>query len=121
VALAAYALYIDRRRKGDVTPRSLRIYPYAIALPYAASTAGWLLTETGRFPWVVYGVMRIEDAVSPSVTGGMVVTTLAVFTVLYGALMAAAIYLMAKYARKGAATLESLPESSSPVSLLAGS
>ena len=35
----------------------LRLFLYAIALPYLANTAGWLLTEIGRYPWIVYGLM----------------------------------------------------------------
>ncbi len=121
VALAAYALSLAGAGKLEHAPRSLGIFPYAIGLPYLAATAGWLLTETGRFPWVVYGVMRIEDAVSPSVTGAMVATTLAVFALLYGVLMAAAVYLMAQYARKGATVVEAVPEAPPSASLLAGS
>ncbi len=119
--LAAYALYLARGRAWSAPPRLLKVFPYAIALPYAATTAGWLLTETGRFPWVVYGVMRIEDAVSPTVTASMVATTLAVFTLMYGALMAAAIYLMAKFAKRGAAGLEGSPAEPAQASLLVGS
>ncbi len=71
----------------------LRLLPWAIALPYLANTAGWLLTEVGRQPWIVFGLMRTEDGVSPSVSGRSGADfSLLVFTLLYGALMVADIY-----------------------------
>lgn len=121
IVLAGYGLYLARGRRLETPPRLLKVFLYSIALPYVATTSGWLLTETGRFPWVVYGVMRIEEAVSPSVTAGMVATSLVVFTLVYGILMAAAIYLIAKYAKKGALGLEAVPEESAAASLLVGS
>jgi cytochrome d ubiquinol oxidase subunit I len=60
-----------------------------------------MLTEMGRQPWVVYGLMKTEDAFSPNLTPGMVLTTLIVFTLVYGLLMVADVYLLAKYARGG--------------------
>jgi len=75
------------------------VLPLAIALPYIANTAGWILTEMGRQPWIVFGVLRVEDAVSPNVPGGMVLASLIGFTLLYGVLMAADVYLLAKYAK----------------------
>ena len=68
-------------------------------LPYLANSAGWILTEMGRQPWIVFGVLKTQDAVSPNVAGGMVLASLIGFTLLYGALMVADVYLLAKYAR----------------------
>ena len=73
----------------------------AIVLPYVANASGWIFTEIGRVPWIVFGVMKIEDGVSPNVTAGEVLFTLVGFTVLYGALMVANIYLLNKYAKAG--------------------
>jgi len=54
--------------------------------------------------------MKIEDAVSPTVSGGMVLTTLVIFTLVYGVLMAADIYLLTKFAKQGVKpTGEELP------------
>jgi cytochrome d ubiquinol oxidase subunit I len=78
----------------------LRILIPAILLPYVANTTGWLLTEMGRQPWVVQGLMRVEDAVSPNVSVEMVLISLIGFTTIYGILMIADIYLIQKYARQ---------------------
>jgi cytochrome d ubiquinol oxidase subunit I len=118
LALAGYAVYASLRGQWDHIPRLLRLLPWAIALPYIGTTTGWLLAETGRFPWVVFGVMKIEDAVSPTVSAGMVLTSLVGFALVYGLLMAATIYLLAKYARGGPASALALDEASGTPSLL---
>jgi cytochrome d ubiquinol oxidase subunit I len=82
-------------------PILLKALVLTIGLPYLATTTGWLLAEVGRWPWVVYGVMRIEKAVSPNVTAGMLLTSLIGFVLIYGALMVADVYLLGKYAKAG--------------------
>jgi cytochrome d ubiquinol oxidase subunit I len=69
-------------------------------LPYLANSTGWMLTEVGRQPWIVQGLMTIDQAVSPSVTPEMLLISLIGFTLLYGALMIADIYLLQKFARQ---------------------
>mgnify|MGYP000883478963 FL=1 len=82
----------------------LFIFPIAIALPYLANTAGWILTEMGRQPWVVYDKMKTADAVSPNITSGMVIMSLVGFTLIYGLLLFADVYLLKKYAKAGPAS-----------------
>ena len=78
----------------------LRILPFALFLPYIANTSGWLLTELGRQPWIVYGLQKTADAVSPNLTPGMVWLTLIGFIAIYGALIVADAYLLVKHARQ---------------------
>jgi cytochrome d ubiquinol oxidase subunit I len=73
----------------------------AIALPYIANTAGWLFTEMGRQPWLVFGVLKTADGVSPNVTPAMVLTSLIIFIALYGILAVVDVFLLSKFARKG--------------------
>ena len=101
--LAAYALYWVMRNRPLGQVKFLGVFGAAMALPYLANTAGWLLTEMGRQPWVVYGYMKTADAVSPTLTAGMVLTSLIGFTLVYAVLMAADVYLLAKYAKAGPA------------------
>ena len=100
--LAAYALYRIMRNQLTAKTWLLGIFPFALFLPYLANTTGWILTEMGRQPWVVYNHMRTVDAFSPSLTPGMVIASLVSFTLVYGLLMGADIFLLAKYARAGA-------------------
>jgi len=99
--LAFLALYPALRNRPISQFRYVRFLPFAIALPYLANTAGWIFTEMGRQPWVVYGLMKTEDAFSISITPGMVITSLVVFTLVYGLLMYADVYLLVKFAKAG--------------------
>jgi cytochrome d ubiquinol oxidase subunit I len=82
-------------------PLYLKLMVFAIPLPYIAIQLGWLVTELGRQPWVVYGLMRTADGVSRTLTMRQVVASLGGFTLFYGALGIVDIWLLAKYARKG--------------------
>jgi cytochrome d ubiquinol oxidase subunit I len=66
----------------------LKILLPAMALPYIASTCGWILTEEDRQPWIVYGLQKTQQAVSPNLTTGDVLFSLVLFIVLLGALIA---------------------------------
>ena len=71
----------------------------AIAFPFLCNFAGWILTEAGRQPWVVYGLLKTEDAVSGTVSAWTVGLSLAVFASLYVVLGAIDFILMRRYAR----------------------
>ncbi len=108
--LAAWALYLAARDRVDAAPLLLRALPPAIALPYLANSAGWVFTEVGRQPWIVFGLQKTAEAVSPAVSGAELVVSLVAFTLLYGALMAVDVYLLARFARAGTAAYAVEPE-----------
>ena len=96
------ALYtVGWNRKLEDQPFFLKLMPFAIGLPYLSNTTGWLMTELGRQPWVVYGLMKTADASSPAVSSGEVLTTLILFTLVYGVLMIVDIRLLVKFAKAG--------------------
>lgn len=70
-----------------------------IPLPYLAALAGWVLSEVGRQPWIVWGLLKTSDAHSPSVSSATIVTSLGVFVVLYAVLGVVDFVLMRRYAR----------------------
>ena len=70
----------------------------ATFLPFIATSAGWVLTEMGRQPWIVQGLLKTADANSPSVGTTWIVLSLAVFASLYVALLILDIWLMRRYA-----------------------
>ena len=72
----------------------------AVPLPYLAMLSGWVFREVGRQPWVVYGVLRTEDALS-KVGQGWLMASLAVFTVLFAVLVTVNAWLLVRYARLG--------------------
>ncbi len=79
----------------------LRLSVWAVVTPFVMNTAGWMLTENGRQPWIVQGLMKTIDANSPSVTSTDIWISLIVFVSIYIALGAADLFLMLRYARKG--------------------
>jgi len=83
-------------------PLFLKIMMFSIPLPYIAASMGWIVTEVGRQPWIVYGLMKTQDAVSP-VTTIQVFTSLVAFILVYGLLGTLGFYLIAKHASKGPA------------------
>ena len=103
LALAGYALYHVMRNKVGPNIRWLGIFVFAMALPYIANTSGWVLTEMGRQPFIVYGLLKTEDAVSPGLTSGMVLFSLIGFALIYPALIGVDVYLLAKFAKAGPA------------------
>jgi cytochrome d ubiquinol oxidase subunit I len=99
ILVSALGLWYVRRGTLPNATWFLRLAPFAIALPYLANSTGWIMTEMGRQPWVVFGVMLTRDAVSGTVGLGLVLTTLIGFTVIYGLLTVIDVYLLRKYAR----------------------
>jgi cytochrome d ubiquinol oxidase subunit I len=71
----------------------------AIALPYIAATAGWILTEMGRQPWIVQGLLLTSKANSPNVSTAWLGASLAVFITLYVVLGIVDFVLMRRYAQ----------------------
>jgi cytochrome d ubiquinol oxidase subunit I len=98
-------------RKGR-EPAGRWIMAAAVTLPFLplfANSFGWIFTEVGRQPWVVFGLMTTELGVSPGTTTGEVLATLVGFTLLYGVLAVVEVKLLLTYIRKGA---DPLPEPS---------
>ncbi|MFD5884742.1 cytochrome ubiquinol oxidase subunit I [Streptomyces sp. NPDC060334] len=88
-----------------LSPRFTRLYwlttIWTLGFPLIANSWGWIFTEMGRQPWVVYGVLRTRDAVSPSVSQGEVITSMLVFTALYAVLAVIEVKLLVKYVKTG--------------------
>jgi cytochrome d ubiquinol oxidase subunit I len=105
--LVAFLAVIWSRKENFTDKRwFLRLLIPAGLLPTVASIAGWLVAETGRWPWIVHGLQKIEDAVSPTISAGNVLFSLIIFLVLYSVLGVIAIGLMIKYGTSDPAILE---------------
>ena len=94
--LGAGLWLMRRRRLEHSTVVPARLGCSAIALPFLANATGWIFTEMGRQPWVVYGLLKTRQAVSHIGTG-YVVTTLIGFTAIYSLLAVIDFGLMARY------------------------
>jgi len=112
--LGLYGLFLITRDTLEMHSTSLKFFILAIILPYLANTAGWILTEIGRAPWIVFGLMKIQDGISPTVPASIVMTSLILFTLIYAALMVADVYLLTKYAKVGPSLPDYENSTSSP-------
>lgn len=83
--ISAVGLWVTR---GGRTPKGWmwKVAIWSAPLPLVASLVGWIFTEMGRQPWIVFGLMLTEDGVSPGVSGLEVLISLIAFTLIYGAL-----------------------------------
>src|SRR3954466_15771627 len=88
----------------------LRAAVWAVVTPFIMNTAGWMLTENGRQPWIVQGLMKTADGVSPSVSATEIWISLAVFALLYIVLGVTDLVLMLRYARRGLPAPAPIPE-----------
>lgn len=97
--VAAVGAFLYRRRRLEHSRWYLWSAVVTIAFPFIAALAGWVLTEVGRQPWIVQGLLKTSEANSPNVGTWWIATSLAVFAGLYGALAVVDFVLMRRYAR----------------------
>ncbi len=101
-ALSVVGLWITRRRSRiAMKPWMWRVLVWSAPLPLFGSLVGWVFTEMGRQPWIVFSLMLTEDGVSPSVPGWNVLLSLVAFTAIYATLAVVEIRLLITYAQKG--------------------
>jgi cytochrome bd ubiquinol oxidase subunit I len=117
--VGAYALWATRKGRVPTNPVAVYGSLAAVAAPFVANAAGWVFTEMGRQPFVVYpnpDVARADQvyfftaqAVSPGVSAGEVLTSLSTLTVLYGALAVVEAWLLVRFVRRGITTGDGAP------------
>ncbi len=97
--VSAVGAFLYRRRKLETTRWFQWVGVATIPLPFLAALAGWVLTEMGRQPWIVQGLLKTATANSPSVGSTTIWISLAVFASLYGILAIVDFALMRHFAR----------------------
>jgi cytochrome bd ubiquinol oxidase subunit I len=94
-------LWLMRKRKLELSRRFQRFALLGFGLPILANWTGWIFTEMGRQPWVVFGLLKTSDARSPNVSSADLIITLTGYIVLYGILMAIGGWLMSREIKHG--------------------
>ncbi len=109
--------------RGGRNPMPTRLWQWSMALlpfmPLFAISFGWIMTEMGRQPWIVAGVLPTLTAVSPSVSLGEAILTMVLFTLIYGVLAVVEFGLILKYNRAGlpeVAPVEVIEDEDAPLS-----
>ncbi|HTX00577.1 MAG TPA: cytochrome ubiquinol oxidase subunit I [Acidimicrobiales bacterium] len=100
IVLMAWGIFMWRRRRLDGSVWFYRAAIVGAVLPFLANTTGWIFTEAGRQPWLVYGLMRTVEGVSPGVSTADVLATLVGFVAIYSVLGAIDAVLMVRSARR---------------------
>ena len=111
--IAAAGAWLYRKRKLQTTRWFLWVAVVAMSFPYIAATAGWILTEMGRQPWIVQNLLKTSDAVSTGLSTATVAASLTVFVLLYATLGVVDFILMRHYARRDPSQVHP-PASSAP-------
>src|SRR5689334_12930181 len=116
MASAAVALWLLWTTRKGRAPASWLIWAVAPLplLPLVANCFGWIFTETGRQPWLVFGLLPTASGVSPGTTAGEVITSLVGFTILYGVLAVVEVKLMLRTVRGGLAGTDTPAPGSAP-------
>jgi len=98
--LSAWGLWLIRRKKLATSRVFLRVAIWAAVLPFVMNTAGWFLTESGRQPWIVQGIMLTKNGISPTVSVTTLWISLIAFILIYGTLATVDLILMLRYSRE---------------------
>ncbi len=106
VLMASLAVFWSKNNQLEKYPWFLKAMIPAGLMPTLAITFGWIMAETGRWPWIVYGLQKIEDATSPNVSAGNIWFSLISLTVLYSVLMVIGVKLALKYGKAGPDAIE---------------
>lgn len=101
LGLSLVALYKLWKGTLSTSKWTLRLLVVSVAFPQLANQAGWFAAEMGRYPWIVYGLLRISEGLSKAVTEGQVLFSLILFFVLYSFLFALFIFLMDRKIKAG--------------------
>ncbi|MFG6667326.1 cytochrome ubiquinol oxidase subunit I [Halomonas sp. HNIBRBA4712] len=101
IAVAFAGLLLRRRARVFEHTLYLKVLVGMIATPFLAVLAGWIVTESGRAPWLVYGMMTHAEGVTPSLTGPMALFSLTGYVLVYAVVFYAGIYYLTRVVRNG--------------------
>ncbi|WP_329475882.1 cytochrome ubiquinol oxidase subunit I [Kribbella sp. NBC_01484] len=99
--LALWGAWLLYRKKLTASRVFLAVATWAVLAPFLMNTAGWMLTENGRQPWLVQGLMKTADGVSTSVSTTELAISVGVLVAVYVLLGIVYLFLMLRYARRG--------------------
>jgi len=100
ILVAVGGLWVTRKGKSPKT-WIWKVAIWSFPLSLLAMSVGWVFTEMGRQPWLVFGLLKTADGVSPNVSGLEILISLIAFTLLYGALAVVEFRLILKAVQKG--------------------
>ena len=115
LAVTVWGLLLWRRGRLAAASGFQRICTWLLPIGFVAVIAGWVTTEVGRQPWVVYGLLRTRDAVTPSLATVDVAASLLVYMVAYAVIFGTGIYFMRRLVRTGPGAAADMESPNEPV------
>ncbi|WP_163651769.1 cytochrome ubiquinol oxidase subunit I [Listeria sp. PSOL-1] len=101
ILTAIVGVILAWRKRLEHTTWYLKIMVPMIVFPFIANSMGWIMTEIGRQPWVVFGYMQTSQAVSPNVSSGQILFSIITFSTIYSILAIVLVYLFIRDIKKG--------------------
>jgi len=98
--IGVWGLWLIRRKKLATSRVFLWVAMWGVVLPFLMNTAGWLLTESGRQPWIVQGIMLTKNGISPSLSTTWIAISLTAFVLINATIATVDLLLMLKYSKK---------------------
>jgi cytochrome bd ubiquinol oxidase subunit I len=113
--IGVWGLWLIRRKRLATSRVFLWVAVWGVVLPFLMNTAGWLLTESGRQPWIVQGIMLTKNGISPSLSTTWIAISLAAFVLVYAVIATIELLLMLKYSRQPLPPPRAAAEADAPV------
>jgi cytochrome d ubiquinol oxidase subunit I len=101
ILLSIIGLFLWKKGRLEQSKVYLKFLLPAISFPFLANTFGWIMTEVGRQPWTVFGLMTTADSVSPNVPAGTVLFSIIMYVLIFTILAIVMVYLMIREIKKG--------------------
>ncbi|WP_286027254.1 cytochrome ubiquinol oxidase subunit I [Chlamydia gallinacea] len=99
LALVAWCVY--KKQRWALKPWILCLLSFSVFCPEICNEIGWCAAEIGRQPWIVYGLLKTKDAVSPIIQKGQVIQSLVLFSLVFICLLSLFIFLLCKKVQRG--------------------
>lgn len=99
--LAIIGIYLWYKKRLESHPWVLRFMVLSVSFPQIANETGWYCAESGRYPWIVYGLLRISDGLSKAVTANQILASIIMFSGVYLILFFLFIYLLNEKVKHG--------------------
>lgn len=107
ILLSLIGLFLWKKGRLENSQLFLRFLLPAMAFPFLANTFGWIMTEVGRQPWNVFGLITTANSVSPNVSAGSILFSIIMYVIIFTILAIVMVYLMVREIKHGPLAHES--------------
>lgn len=99
--LAMIGMYLWYKKRIETCSWLLKLMVLSVIFPQIGNQAGWFCAESGRYPWIVYGLLRISEGLSKAVTANQILSSIIMFSAVYVILLFLFLYLLNEKIKHG--------------------